>query len=203
MPVSRELVRNQRLSTRAASKAVKTALGELTAPSRARVRVRGLTTSRVVAKPSDALAFATTPAITFSTTKDRKLETPRQDITAVARHEVAHFSLPGSGDLFTAGSSQTSRQHFNVQAASTGGGTLPRSGTQLRQASNAARLTFEQQAGRVRKLRAANRQSSISTTVRPGSLRAAHHSPSEKRRKDARVLSNRMQFRLRKAGRDF
>ena len=44
---------------------------------------------------------------------------------------------------------------------------------------------------------------STSITVRGGSLRAAHHSPSEKRRKDARALSNKMQFRLRKAGRDF
>lgn len=202
MPDSRELVRNQRLSTRAASKAVKTALGELTAPSRARVREKGLT-PRAVAKPSDALAFATTPAITFSTTKDRKIETPRREITDVARHEVSHFSLPGKADLFTAGSSQTSRQHFSVQAAS--GGISPRSGTQLRQASNASRLTFEQKAGRVRKFRAAKRQSSASSNVnvRPGSLRAAHHSPSAKRRKDARALSNKMQFRLRKAGRDF
>ena len=143
------LLQNRIDSVRRASAAVKTALGDLSPPSRLRVRQRGLTTSRVVTKTvSDTLARATAPAITFSVNPQGKLETP--NVLGTARHEVAHFSLSGEriGGIPTAKAS--GRQHFAIQAAGSVGRSLSvQSGVQLRQAESIIKLPTIRQVQRL------------------------------------------------------
>jgi hypothetical protein len=114
--------------------AIRTALKELTPQSRERVKARGLTTSRVRLKTvADVIAKATKPSITFSVDKSGRLEAP--SVSGIARHEVAHFSLPTSKP-----SVPFSGQHFTLQAAGARGEFLSvPSGAVLRRAEGAAR----------------------------------------------------------------
>lgn len=131
------LLQNRIDSARRASAAVKTALGELSPSSRLRLRQRGLTSTRPLTTTEAqfggvrGLAFATKPSITFSVNKQGKLETP--DILGTARHEVAHFSLPGERG--------GGREHLALKAAGAKGfNATVTSGAQLRTAESTIRL---------------------------------------------------------------
>jgi uncharacterized RmlC-like cupin family protein len=177
----RQLARRQ--SARLATAATRKALSELTPPSRERARQRGLTTARPVLKTvADVLAQATQPAITWSVSPEGKLETP--DIRGTARHEVAHFSLPGTkrGRFFG--------QHFAMRAAGAQGELLSvPSGVALRQAEAAARLPSGRRIARAVKFRLARTrrpQSEVSSTAR---------TPTQQKRARERV--GRLRRRLR------
>ena len=191
----REVLRNRRQSTRIATSAIKSAMQDVSAPERSRLPNMGLKKSRAVTTVGDVevQARATTPAISFTVHPSGKLITGLRGVRATARHEVGHFTIPGNSET----------QHAALRATSSG--ASPQTGTQLRQARLAGFETPQRRLVRRKKLQGTGAATSIARapTIRGGSLRAAHHSPSEKRRKDARALSNKMQFRLRKAGRDF
>ncbi len=168
MPRSRVLeqrIKNRRQSTRIASSAIKTAVGELTPKNQALVKSKGLGTTRaVITVGGDSLALATQPAITFATKSSGKLAT--QDVRGTARHEVAHFSLPGGSKGTFPTIKQTSAQHFAIGAAGAKQGTSPQSGLQLRNAAKVAKQSFERQVSHRRK-RITRRSSTSSTSVRP------------------------------------
>lgn len=142
-------IQNRRKSIRQAQAATRIALGELSAPSRERVKQRGLTSTRPLTKTrADVLALATKPSITFSVDPQGKLETP--NILGTARHEVAHFSLSGKqGNRGLPTPKATGRQHFALRAAGATGQNLSvQSGAQLRTAESTIRLPVIRQVQR-------------------------------------------------------
>ena len=184
MPDNRELrkrIRNRRQSTRIATAAIRTAVGELTLPDQARVKAKGLGTTRAVVKTGvDALALATQPAITFAAKPSGKLATT--DVLATARHEVGHFSLPGGSKGKFPTPSETDTQHFNLKAAGATGLSLSvQSGTQLRQAANVSRLSFEQKVSRARKFKNVQTKSQGARRTSPSPISSTPSTPRPKR----------------------
>ncbi|HEC64703.1 MAG TPA: hypothetical protein ENI23_05385 [bacterium] len=141
-------IQNRRKSIRQAQAATRIALGELSAPSRERVKQRGLTSTRPIIKTrADVLASATQPSITFSVDKQGKLKTP--DILGTARHEVAHFSLPGASVGRNPTLKAGGRQHFALKSAGATGQSLSvQSGAQLRTAESVIKLPVVKQVQR-------------------------------------------------------
>ncbi|KKM00751.1 hypothetical protein LCGC14_1801250, partial [marine sediment metagenome] len=171
MPDNRELrkrIRNRRQSARIATSAIKSALSDLSTPERNRLPNMGLKTSRAVTTVGDteALARATSPAISFTVGKQGKLVTGLRGVRATARHEVGHFTIPGGGEA----------QHAAMRATSSRG-NAPQTGTQLRQARLAGFESSQRRVTRRQKL-VVTRRSSASSSVRakPGTIRAAHQS---------------------------
>ena len=196
----RKLIRNRRQSQRITTTIVNRARSELPPSQRGNVKASGkpfIASSKGAAERGipNARAFAGGSGIGFVTTKGSgKLLAPSLN---TARHEVAHTVGAGhrsirlgSGGASSPSSQAQLRSSIRLQSPSPFAPTVPSL------ASKRSKLS------RVQAVRPLV-PSGSTVKAKPGTLRAAHHSPSEKRRKDARALSNKMQFRLRKAGRDF
>ncbi len=150
------------------------------------------------------------PTVNFNVGRRGTLRagTNQTSVTNIARHETAHLLGANHPAIFAAGSAAGGARSAVgkgssanlTNAAQTQGAVKLQGNTSLR-----SHRIFSRQ------VRQGNNQIPGKSgggfkrrgTISPNPIRTGLQSDNAKRRKDARALSNKMQFRLRKAGRDF